>query len=65
MQHAEERLAYFKQLHDKLHDIVHRATVQVNLLRATAELFAQISATDTDQQEDVVSASEAICATDK
>lgn len=65
MQRAEARLAYLQQLHDKLQDIVRRAAVQVDLLRATAGLFAQISEAEADQQVDVVSASEAICATDK
>lgn len=65
MQRAEARLTYLQQLHDKLQDIVQRAAAQVELLRATAGLFAQISEADSAPQEDVVSASENICATDK
>ena len=59
---AESRLAYLLHLEQDLHTIVKQASEQVDLLKATAALFAQMSTLTSDKRKEVVEASRSVLA---
>ena len=59
---AESRLAYLLQLEQDLHTVVKQASEQVDLLKATAALFAQMHTLPSDKRKEVVEASRSVLA---